>query len=233
MNTKYNNIDTVIQDYVLGRLNDAKATEFEEFFLSNHEVAEQVESAQLMHAGLQELEKRSRQSSINYSKAEAKNRQNTILKSEKSLFEKLLGLLTIPVPAFAMIAMVAVLSPMALQSLNGDNSNSNISLVNFSTQTTRSTNEVISIDLSNRNGDSALLIKLKSVEFPNFKLKLIPIGELNPVWESEPFKPSALRDKLVTLPSGSLGKVQVEVVGIDDTLNETIVEFCHYSENCK
>lgn len=229
MNTKYNNIDTVIQNYVRGRLNDADATEFEEFFLSNPEIAEQIETAQLMRAGFIEIEKSGLQNSISNNKAESKNSQ----KCEKSLLEKFLGLVSIPVPAFAMIAMTAILLPMALQGLNGNTTNTNISLVNFSTQTTRSTSDPITINLSDRNENSALLIKLKSVAFPNYKLKLIPIDEVNAVWESEPFKPSPLRDKLVALPNREFGRVTVEVVGIDDTLNETIVEFCHYSESCK
>ena len=232
MKTKYDNIDTMIQNYVLGRLNDAQAAEFEEYFLSNPDLIEQIETAQLMHAGLLQAEQLTLQKSADSNTTAINSPKKSKQLSAKPWYEKLRNLIFIPVPAFAVMAMAAVMLPMALQNSNNLKQNSNISLINFSTQTTRSTNQGVTIDLSENNQNMAMLVKFKSVDFPNYKLKLIPIGESNPVWESELFQLSSLRDKLISLPSNSYGKVSVEVVGIDDNLNESEVEFCHYSEIC-
>ncbi len=223
----------MVQSYVMGTLNDAQTSEFEEFFLSDPEVAEQVESAQLLRAGLQEMDRNEVQISEATSDANAKIKGQTVRDTNKSLFEKLIGLISIPVPAFAVIAMAAIMSPLALQGLSGSKPNSEINLISFSTDATRSASNSVSVYLSDTYGSSAVLIKLKTIDFPIYKLKLISIGDNDPVWESEPFQPSPLRDKLVSLPSNIFGEFYVEVVGINDKSQEQTVEFCHYSETCK
>ena len=230
MNINEKNLDTIIQNYVHGRLNDVEASEFEEYFLSNPNVIEQVETTQSLHMGLLEAEKTAFQQTADSIKVS----NTSTIKSTDSFYQKLLNLVSIPVPAFAVIAMAAILLPMALENFNNQNQTSEVSLINFSTQATRSSDQGITIDLSNSNNSSAILIKLKKVDYPFYKLKLINTNSNKSAWESQEFQVSALRDKLVTLPNlSSLGKVNVEVYGIDNDSQETKVDFCHYNETCR
>lgn len=212
--------------YVFGQMSEDEAQAFEAYFLAKPDVLDIVEATQEMHFGLIANEQM---------QAETETTNSAEVQPSESAIAKLLGWLAVPVPAFAVLAMAAVLSPFALNGLSSNTQLDNeIVLMNFSTMATRSTDKRhAEIDLSQANGQSAVLVKVKSVEHKDYKLKLVSIDALKPVWVSELFQMSALRDALVTIPKlKNVGISKLELVGINPDQTETAVRFCHYSESC-
>ena len=213
-------IEITVQRYVLGQLSDSESDSFEEYFLPKPELVEMVETVQKMHLGLEAADRSVPRVAIEKVKAFS--------------IQRLIDWLSVPVPAFAVLLVALVATPLAFQSFNPQDRSNEIVMVNFSTDVTRGVEPVRLVDLSNVKGDSALMVKLKSVQYPHYRLKLIPISGEEPLWVSEPFQVSALRDHLVVVPKGvGVSKAKIEVVGIDDNTKEIKVEFCHYSEVCR
>jgi len=220
MKLNLEDLESTVQSYVLGTLSESHAQEFEAYFLSRPDVIEMIEHAQQIHLGLE----------AQFGGEEAKT---AVVVQSKPLMQRLLGYLTVPVPAFAVILMAAFLSPLAINSFDSKPLGGDIEIVNFSTLTTRSAIRMPALDLSNVQGNAALMVKVKSVKHQYYKVKLTAAGSSVPLWTSEAFEVSSLRDHLVLLPEYVLlADLTVDVVGINADLSETSVEFCHYSEVC-
>lgn len=219
MKGNYEDIECVVQRYVLGKMSESEAEQFEEFYLSCSETAELVESAQAMNIGLNNL---SQTSSLSETKQ--------TIAPLKQLWSRAINCLTIPVPAFAVLALGLVAVPFAFDLKQAP---PELNLVNFSTDVTRSRGPLTIIDLSDVSGIPTLLIKLKSVQQPHYKLKLYEVNNDRLVWESNLFSVGPLRESLLVLPTNlNAKKIRLEVVGVDQESNESIVEFCHFSEVC-
>ena len=223
MNLDNKDLEEVVQRYVLGQLSSTDTEAFEEYFLSRPDVIEMVETVQNIHVGMEMAERN------------AATRHSPAPRPGKPAWVQWLSdWFAVPVPAFAVVLMALVIVPPALQGLRTESGPTAMQLVNFSTDTTRSAGQAVTVDLSQTTGNAALLIKLKSVDFARYKLKLIADGEDDPMWISDPFQVSALRDHLVVLPDTIRPvKARIEVVGLSDPGGETPVEFCHYSETCR
>jgi len=228
---KFKDSQLAAQRYVLGQMSEADAQEFEAYFLSKPDILELIEVTQELHLGLKESNAMASQSVS--SESDSKN------KMRNSVFGQLTRWLSIPVPAFAVLALVALFSPLVLNGISSSNSLdtglvSDVELVNFSTTTTRSSQaNNPTINLSGISGNAALMIKVKSVKHKEYRLKLISVEASKPVWTSKPFQVSALRDHLVTIPKLNVqDDLSIEVTGINADSSETPVVFCHYSEVC-
>lgn len=218
MNTLYNDLEKTVQRYVLGKLSESEAIEFEEYYLSNPDIIEMVETAQNMNLGLAH---------------EPAAMHAEIANSQNSFLQKLFGWLSVPIPAYAVLAAAAVFTPLAVNNLGFDKPSEQIALANFSTATTRGIKQT-GINLAGAAGTFALMIKLKQIDYPYYKLKIYRPAEAKPVWVSNQFQVSALRDQLIVIPDqAKINNATVEVVGVDSEFNEAVVEFCHYSEVCR
>ena len=223
LNKNFMDTESAIQRYIVGRMSNSEAEDFEAYFLANPELVEQVEIAQSISIGLA-----NRPENIVSTDTASNKRDGT-------LFDKMVGWLTIPVPAFAVLALAAILSPLAFNGMStvSPGQDQNIELLSFSTAATRSAKQQSVIDLSGVEGQAALMVKVKSIKHPNYKLKLVRDKDAETAWTSEAFQVGALRDHLVLLPSSLKGqKYRMEVVGVAPDLTESQVEFCHYSEVC-
>ena len=218
MNTPYHDLESTVQRYVLGKLTEAEAQEFEAFYLSNPELIEMVEAAQNIQIGL------ANEPLINTKRSPQKR---------DSWVQTVTGWLTVPVPAFAVLAIAAIVAPLLLTGGGINITPQQITLVSFTTSTTRGLESVKSIDLTTE-GTTALMIKLKTASHPQYKLKVFKAGENDPIWISNKFQVSGLLDQLVVIPDqAKINNATIVVVGVDKQANESPVEFCHYSELCR
>lgn len=223
MKTRNKDLESTVKDYVLGRLSETEAEEFETYFLARPEIIALVEEVQSEHIGSAESHP---------SKVDAGNASSTVWNSIRSW-------LTVPASAVAAIALALVAVPLAINFQAGSNNLDNVYVAAFSTATTRgfNQNEPASsrkIDLSNEQGITGLFIKVKPDVRERYQLNVFAEGVESPVWISEPFQVSSgLRDYFVILPKeAALADARVQLVAVDRNQQTTPVEFCHYSEVC-
>lgn len=228
---KFEDSQLAAQQYVLGQMSESDAQAFEAYFLSEPDIQDLVEVTQELHLGLKESSAMANESAVSES--------DTRVETRNSVFGRLTGWLSVPVPAFAVLALAVLCSPLILNGISSNNSLdanlvSNVELINFNTTATRSSQAGRpTINLSGISGSAALLIKVKSVKHKEYRLKLLLSEASEPAWVSEPFQVSALRDHLVTIPKLNVqDDLSIEVTGINPDSSETSVVFCHYSEVC-
>lgn len=232
-------IESLVQNYVLGRMSDAEVDEFEEYFLSNSEVIEMIEISRVIHVNAQypvssaslandDMNNEGVTSSrpVDPSQVRSKNGSNG------GLIERIKGWITIPVPAGALAASCVL--ALGLSTLLSEPSGpEDVLIASFSTQATRSHSSGAAIDLSNPSGTSALFIKLKSADYALYRVKIIDANTNVEKWVSNDFSVSSLRDKFIPLPQhAAIDNANVSVFGLSDSGEELSVMFCHYSEVC-
>ena len=233
-------IESLVQNYVLGRMTDTEINEFEEYFLSKPEIIEMLEIAQTicMSEAVPDVnlntdalgQVNERALSQAYLTDDSARTPTT---GDVSLLERIKHWIAIPVPAGALAA--CFIFSIALSFLPSEKAvgPENMLIASFSTQLTRSSASNATIDLRNPNGDSALFIKLKRVDYANYRLKILDDATKKEEWVSKLFSVSSLRDKFIALPKhAAIGNARVLVYGVSESGEEFNVSFCHYSEVC-
>jgi len=222
MKNEYPDLENTVQQYVLGKLSESQAEEFEAYYLSNPGIIEMVEITQNIQIGLE-----------NSRESESRVR-HTASGSEESFMQRLMGWVSVPMPAYATLALAVLLSPLILKGINQSENTGEMTLLNFSTELTRGAAPTASIDLSSVTGTAGILVKLKQLSHPQYQLKMLLDDGTTVVWSSEPFTVSALRDRLVLVPNNvPRDKLTIEIIGLNSNGTEQAVEFCHYSEACR
>jgi len=217
MNIEKDNLEAIIQRYILDQLDERDAEDFEAYFLSRPDVADMVSSAHKMSVGLRTLE------------TETVSVVSQATSDSGSLIEKLSGLFSGPAPAFAMAALLVVVSPFALQGLSQIGDGSNVELVSLQSSVVRSADSGAEngIDLSVTEGRSAVIVRVKEVRFPNYILSVKSASSEDEVWRSSPFEfASGSRDSLLLLPE------HASISRVDEAGQEIEVDFCDYTESC-
>lgn len=220
MSGSYPDIEKTVQAYVLNKLSDQEAEDFEAYFLGDADIVEMVETAQRMHIGLKSSDTRS----------QARSNETH---SKNGFLGILFEMISVPVPAYVMAAslMIAiVVLPIFYNS--GGGAQPELQLARFSSEATRSGSKKVMIDFSNQTSTIGIFVKVAQVDYRDYRLRLR--GTNDDIWQSEPFQMSALKDALVLVPQGVVNGSQiVEVIGISQEGHETEVEFCNYNERCR
>ncbi len=219
MKNQYPDLENTVQQYVLGQLSESQAEEFEAYYLSNPDIIEMVEITQNIQIGLD-----------NSSQAE----RYTESSSKQPFMQRLIGWISVPMPAYATLALAVLLSPLIFKGITQPENTAEMTLLNFSTEQTRGAIPTATIDLSNITGPAGILVKLKRLSHPQYQLKMLVDEGSSVVWKSEPFTVGALRDRLIPVPNEvPRNKLTIEVVGLNSDGTEQAIEFCHYSEVCR
>ena len=222
MKNEYPDLENTIQQYVLGKLSESQAEEFEAYYISNPDIIEMVEITQNIQIGLEN----SKQSTSRVSQTDSG--------TDESLMQRLMGWISVPMPAYATLALAVLLSPLIFIGINQSENTAELTLLNFSTEQTRGAAPTAIIDLSNVTGPAGILVKLKRLSHPQYKLKMLVDDAPTAIWSSKPFTVGALRDRLVLVPTKvPRSKLTIEVIGLNSDGTEQAVEFCHYSEVCR
>jgi len=217
MKYPYTDLESTIQQYVLGRMSEAEVEDFEDYYFDKPEIIEMIETMQNIHAGLQ--------SSV------LANDEDSYL-NESSIFDKFVNLVSTPVPAYAFMAVLA--GVLLLPNLLGDGNVTEPTLVHFSTTAMRSSTSAAYVDLSQVSGPTVIIIKLPSIAHEYHALQLIDGDTGKLAWTSDRFQVGSLNESLVFLPESlQRQRFELRVIGIrqDDTTKQ--VSFCHYSEACR
>lgn len=216
------NLESVVQAYVLGQLDDTQTEEFEAYFLARPELIEMIDLAQKLNTGLENLP---------FESVVAAEQPNN-----RSLLDMLVGFIKTPVPVYAAVAALAVvaLGPASLLSSNDAVYENQPQLVRLDTSSVRSAGKRSSVDLSVDGKSAALVVRVKEVEFPQYRLKVLSSDDRETLWSSEVFEfASGTRDYLVVVPpQASRNNVKVELYGVDQGDGEVNVTFCNYTEAC-
>lgn len=228
MDITMDNLEQIIQRYVLGQLDEPEAEAFEEYFLSRPDVAEQIDAAQQLHAGLSHLNS---ESALGNPQASTRfmppaERSTAGLSMSQVLSRYLVG----PAQTMIMAGLLIVLAPIALTSMQGSNHGVTAQLVRLDSATVRSTDASPKITLP-ANGDfAAVMVRVRDVEFPSYRLQVQGAS----TWLSEPFEfSSGARDHLVLIPpSTSEQRVEISLLGIAPDGEKHAVDFCNYTEAC-
>ena len=91
------NLETHIQSYILNKMSDADAEEFEEFFLARPDIAESIDLALMIRRGLKATDEH--------------NPDLLLVKPESkrvSIMEVVRGWFVYPVPAFAVVLLTSI-----------------------------------------------------------------------------------------------------------------------------
>jgi len=225
MSSKYPDIQTTVQQYVLGKLSEIESDEFEAYFLSQPDIIEMVELEQTFQAGLQASE----------SHAQIGEEPSSTAVHTTSWLSKLGQLVSIPIPAYAVAALAAI-SFLSFNPLETQNQTSSLDfeLARFSTAVKRGEESQVSINFSEYDNAVGLFIKLQEVTHRDYKVTLVSTDSGEISWESEPFQVSSLKDQLVVIPNGVVtGDQIIEVAGINSGGENENVRFCNYSEPCR
>ena len=222
MSTTHNDIETMVRDYVLGRLSDEEAEEFEAYFLGHADLVKMVSDFQTMQIAISGVEE-SRQAEL--VKVSSSSTSSTLL-------SRLKGVFTVPVPAYSVAALMAASFIGSQQVLNTIPSQNELQIARFTTAATRGKNldQEVVINFSEYGGDVGLFLKVPEVNYQYYRVRLIAQNDGTDVWESTDFEFSALRDHLLVIPSKEISGVRiVKLVAGEE--NE-FVSFCAYSEVC-
>lgn len=232
MNIDSTNIETLAKRYVLGQLDEGQAEEFETYYFSRPELIEMVDAIQKIHIGMENTE-----FATVYADQALAGPSTT-----HSLVNKLAGWIKSPMPGYALAATIALVAfgpATLLSSLSSSSKDTSslgeLQLVRLDTSSVRSANAVQTINLSVPDGKSAaLLVRVKDVEFPNYRLKVSSSDKSELLWASKSFHfASGSRDYLFVVPSeAALDNVHVELFGINQKSQELSVPFCNYTEAC-
>ncbi len=229
MTSEYPNLEETIQAYVLGKLPLDQKDAFEEYFLAKPEIIEQIEIAQKINI-LADLESNEAYENMKTDMSYSNTNQDQIL-------DKLIGWLTVPIPAFATVAAIALLTPM-LANQFASREAGQIELAAFSSATTRGESESISnqfditLDLSTLNKNAAIMIKVTPDVKQAYRLEIHDSSAL--IWTSPSFSvKSGTRDQIILLPdSVRIPDARLRLLGKEQDESLNAVKFCHYSEVC-
>ena len=231
MTNEYPNLEETIQAYVLGNLSVGEKDEFEEYFLTRPEIIDQIQIAQKVNV-LADFE--NDQSHTNaHTTAQTTKKERTL--------DKLLGWLTVPIPAIATVAAIALLTPM-LANQFASREIGQIELAAFSSSVTRGESQSnsnqfdIAIDLSTLGENAAIMIKVTPDFKQSYRLEVYNASEpkLGPIWKSPSFSvKSGTRDQIILLPdSVKIPDANLRILGKEQDGSFRAVKFCHYSETC-
>jgi len=224
MDKRYIDENDIGRKYLNNQLSVDDTEAFEIYLIDNPDMVEQLELDQIMSEGLQEQDVH----------AESK---------AKGLLERLIGLISKPIPVYAPVLAAFALVPFLYMGQTTGTSNSELTMINYSTETVRGSEPIEAnsmaaalIEPRSISGAGALLIKLqpRTVKtHPEFIATLSDRGTSQLLWESPRFRPTPLRDKLILLPTNlSVSNVQLEVFAISEDGKHVPVDFCHYTEVC-
>lgn len=232
MNIDSTNIETLVKRYVLNQMDESQAEAFESYYLARPDVVEKIAAAQKIRLGLEVLA------------SESSTKTNNVLtenriaaeSDESSLITRLLAWMTVPVPSYAMLAALAILAPLALNN-NASNkirTDNGIHLVRIDAPSVRSFEESKGVDLTANGKQPAIIIRVKSVDYPQYKLSVSANGEKTSLWNSGWFEfASGTRDHLIVIPSqAAIGSANVHLFAVNEQGEEIEVPFCNYTEAC-
>lgn len=216
MKYPYTDLESTIQQYVLGRMSEAEVEDFEDYYFDKPEIIEMIETMQNIHAGFQ--------SAVLANDEERYSNEN-------SIFDKFVNLVNTPVPAYAFMAVLA--SMLLIPNLLGERNVTEPTLVHFGTTAMRSSTSTAHVDLSQVSGPAVVIIKLPSVAHEYHALKLIDGDTGKLAWTSDRFQVGSLNESLVFLPESLQRKrFELRIIGIRKGDTDQEVSFCHYSETC-
>ncbi|WP_147251024.1 hypothetical protein [Arenicella xantha] len=224
------NLEQIIKQYVLGQLDEQDAEAFEEYFLARPEIAEQIEAVQQLHLGLGVVE-----SELSDSDDYQLTNESAVGKADfevpahtlSAMFSRyMVG----PAQSMTMAAMLLILAPLALTSMQHSADPVSAQLIRLDSATVRSSVPQSSISLPSDGGYAAVMVRVRDVEFPEYRLQVQGATE----WRSEPFEfSSGSRDHLVLIPpSIAAGNVKVTLLATTVDGQERAVPFCNYTEAC-
>ncbi len=224
------NLEQLIQQYVLGQLQESDAEAFEVYFLSNPDIAERIELAQSLHLGLRQLDV---QSSITLDSL-TDDQTGVSGETGHTVWQQLQRVFVGPVPSLAMAALLVLMVPFAMQSALVSSEDVNVELVRFEASTVRSAVGADGIDLSTEGDYAALMLRVPEVAFPAYRVRVADVDNQTALWQSEDFVfKSGSRDHLVLVPpQAAKARVDVQLFGITPEGNEVAVDFCGYTEAC-
>ena len=222
MNNTFNDLESTIQQYVLGHLSVKEATEFEAFYLAEPDVIEKIEIAQRLHHGLKKQ-----------ALSVQGNKTATRKKKQANASLGLVDWLRFPLPAYSFGLLAFAMWTLTYIAPRPDITSNAITMAHFSTSAIRGTTEPPIIDFNNIQTDAAILIKLPRADYQFYRLRLLNNQNNRPIWSSKPFQLTPLRDQMVFVPKNTVSdKAILQVIGIKNDASEVEVNFCHYSENC-
>jgi len=224
------NIETWIKRYVLDQLDESQAEEFENYYLARPDVIEKIAAAQKIKLGLEVLESDSEANST------CIDNVVTARSREHSLLARILGWMTVPVPSYAMLAALAILGPLALNNtaFNQVASDSDIQLVRLDAPSVRSFETTKGVNLSVVGKQTAVVVRVKGVDYPKYKLSINATGSESSLWSSDFFAfASGARDHLILIPPhAAIDSANVQLFGVNEQGQEIEVSFCNYTEAC-
>ncbi|MFT6328863.1 MAG: hypothetical protein ACJAYN_000790 [Bermanella sp.] len=225
MDRAYIEENNVIRRYLRDQLNSEDSEAFEIYLVENPNMVDQLELDQIMVDGFK--------------------LQGNLGESDASgLINSLMNAISRPVPIYAPALMFIALLPFFYLSQNIGVPQSEVTLVNYSTETVRGNaagpdNRITSrlVEPKTTSDSMAVLIKLQPRTVKTYLEFLVILSDgdtHNPLWESQKFEPTALRDKLIVIPHDlTLSNTRLEVFAIDDKGDRIPVNFCHYSKVCR
>jgi len=227
MNIDRDNLEAIIKCYVLDQLSDDETQEFEVYFLSRPEVADLVDSAQKLHAGLR------------VSRADSKVGVEPVASVDppvtESFWRMIRRMFSGSVPASAMAIMLVMASPLIIKGIATNEHSQKIELVSLESALVRSSSPSDGIDLSTAEGAAAaVVVRVKEVSYPSYSLSISLADSNKEIWRSAPFQfASGERDSLVVIPAkAALDGVNVELYGRHEDGREEKVTFCNYTDSC-
>lgn len=232
MNITTENLQQIVQQYVLGQLGEDQAGEFEEYFLSRPDVAEQVEIAQAMQIGLATLE--DEQGESPFAGLDANLAGDGVSSSGFALSSILHKLFVGPAPSFAMAALIAVMLPMAFKSAPVSDAPVDAELVRFDVNPVRSALNGNAVDLSTDGRYAAVMVRVPEVVYPQYRAKVVSAENGNTLWQSDDFSfKSGSRDHLLLVPpKAAQASVTLTLLGVTPEGKEVSVDYCGYTDAC-
>jgi len=225
MNIDKENLEAIIQRYILDQLDERDAEDFEAYFLCRPEIADAVSTAQRLSVGLHAHQD---------AKAQKASSKEPVRNAQISFLGRLTQMLSGPAPSFVMAALLLCATPFAIKGLSHSGSvNSEIQLISLESSIVRSGGQQ-GLNLSTNGHQAAVVIRVKSVEYPSYVMHVREAEMDQEVWTSEPFRfSSGSRDALVLIPRhASIANASVKLYGMTEDGREESVNFCNYTESC-
>jgi len=225
MTVDYNDIESVVQQYVTGSLSEYDQEEFEIFFLDKPDIIEMVNLAQKMHIGLSQNNPTPMQNIALNPSWITGIMSKALTPAPAHLVGLLLGMLVIGLPAYHLRE-------------NSSPAVTSYPVLAFSTAATRGS------DINDprfKKSDFKLdyvnfFFKLAEINFPRYRVELIDSSTQKMIWQSGEFHAktfSALRDKSLIVPIKEIEQnFEFQLYGLSESNGWTPVSFCHYSERC-
>ncbi len=224
MNIDKDNLEAIVQRYILDQLDEGDAEEFEAYFLCRPDVAEMVSSAQMLNLGLGLVKQ-------DNSGAKSVPPQG----SSEPWLSKLSRMFSGPAPTFAMAALLVCIAPFAIKGLSKSETSANVELVSLQSAVVRSASgSTKGLDLSVVDGQAAVIVRVRDVRYPRYYLSVRSAESEKEVWQSDEFEfASGSRDSLVLLPEhASIADAEVQLYGVVENGQDERVDFCNYTESC-